>query len=349
MPTSELTGNPWTGFSDVFRRGQREILALRLVRDVRRSRPQTWLPWILASGVPILAGVVSVILPWGLASAWSNVRWGLLTLLAAINAGGLAAAALAWNFATKRSHSIDVLLSTSTARDSAVSPISRAMPWRVQIFLPTALASIPFIFAAARTVRGSADTDLYTTCLAVAWTLFIVGNDIWWLIVPPLSIVKIYDKDDLNLIWHDPARTAGIRTFAEGYGFSAVFLIGGALVVLIPGTPWRQLLGSTIPYVYAALLLLSLWIGAMTQTLIYLLTRRNRLRVMQTLVVDIRLTGPQARFWGRPRRDTAELADSLAAYATIASAPNLPYGSAVVVQYVAAVVGSVVGFIIQAK
>ncbi|WIM98929.1 hypothetical protein ACTOB_002551 [Actinoplanes oblitus] len=350
MTDGGLAGPAWSGFSDAFHRGWQEILVLKLLRNVRRGEPRTWLPWLLASAGPLVLALLLPLLPFGWACSWSSIRWDLLEILALLNGGALAAAALAWSFAMKNGASVDALLSTCAVRDSAMRPVYRAMSVRAQLVLPLGLALIPLGVLLDGLLRGRADLVFCYECLAVAWTLLIVGNDIWWLLVPPLIIIRIAGRDDLNLIWHDPARTPGIRTFAEGYGFSALFLIAGAVFVVLPGVPWHPLFDNAFAkWVYAALLLLSLWIGAMTQTLIYMLTRRKKLAVMRYMEVDQDLLWPQERFMRPARRNTTELADSLTAYAAVAAAPNLPYGSAVVVQYVAAVVGSVVGFILQAR
>jgi hypothetical protein len=42
-----------------------------------------------------------------------------------------------------------------------------------------------------------------------------------------------------------------------------------------------------------------------------------------------------------------QLSATLSIYGSVASSPGLPYGTALVVQYVAAVVGSLVGFLLQ--
>ncbi|MEV6343798.1 hypothetical protein [Actinoplanes sp. NPDC051851] len=344
-------GRRWSGFSEAFRRGQREILVLRLVRGVRRGSPGTWAPWVFFSVAPlVMAAALPVIvpaLPFGLACPWRSIDWGLLSLLTMINFGVFAAASLAWNFGLKHGESIDNLLSTCAVRDLAMRPVHWAMSVPVQSIFPAAFAMVPLGYFVKGLMTGRQDVPYYADCLAAAWTMLIVGNDVWWLVIPPLIIVRIRDRDDLNLLWHDPARTPGIRTFAEGYGYSSAILIAGALVIVVPEVPWHPLVSEFVRWIYPTLLILSLWIGAMTQTLIYMLNRRKKLRVLRYLEVDQELLRPRPGLLRRAGRNTQELADSLTAYAVVAAAPNLPYGSAVVAQYAAAVVGSALGFFFQ--
>jgi hypothetical protein len=302
----------------------------------------------MLSAIPVALGLAVEILA-VLGATNSGLNWGLLVLLSAVDGGAFAAAAMAWNFAARRAHEIDSLMSVSRVRDIAVKPLYWAMPARRQLVLPILLSSVPFAVAAIRVLWGGGSISIggWALCGAVAWTLFIVGNDIWWLLVPPLVIWRLRRQDDLKLIWHDPARTPGIRVFAEGYGFSAAFLVIGAIVVVLPGVPWATWLGPTVPFLYFLLLILSLWIGIMTQVVIYQITRRARLRALSRLALADPVFFRQSRRARQRKANTSFLADSLSSYAVVAATSNLPYGSAVVVQYVSAVIGSLIGFALQ--
>jgi hypothetical protein len=96
------------------------------------------------------------------------------------------------------------------------------------------------------------------------------------------------------------------------------------------------------------LLVLSLWAGVVSQGWIYTVIRRFRLRLMDELAAaeGFTLSGDvpadvAALAGGRPG-----VAERLSVYDVIAAAPGLPFGTATVVQYLAAVAGSVVGFLL---
>jgi hypothetical protein len=185
--------------------------------------------------------------------------------------------------------------------------------------------------------------------LNTVWSMAILGNVSYWLVMPPIMVFRLRACTDILLRWHDPARTPGIRTFSEGYAYPAFFLALGAFGATFPGLIDHPILGAYLPYIYGLLIALSLWIGILAQVNIYLVIRRFRLRVLDGLA-------PSETFAVSSREPAKILAAieqiphldlSLSAYSSIASSPSLPFGTSTVVQYVAAVVGSLAGFLLQ--
>jgi hypothetical protein len=328
--------------------GHEKIFVLRLTASVDRRLPRTWIPWLALSGWPLVIEFVGGLLP-GQHIVLTEDEHLLLIVLAVLNAGALAGAGLAWRFATRRAHAVDRLVALSGARDRAVAPFYAAFRTRYQAVLPLGLGLLPIIWSVESAVstgsRGSAE---WLILASISWTLMLVGNDIWWLLVPPLFIMRLRDCDDLDLRWHDPARTPGIRTLAEGYGFAASFLVLAAFGATLPALLGRPLFGGAVPYIYYALIGLSLWVGVGTQMVIYYIVRRARLVSLDSLEVDSPLPRSSLIVPGNHEMP-ALLADKLSAYTTLMSATNLPYGSATVVQYLAALVGSLAGFVLQAR
>ncbi len=338
----------WTGFSDAFQQGRRDILVLRLVRvsdptrSVRRDQPRTWWRWFAWSWWPLLLAAGSEVLGAGWGGRLSPDQWVLLGVLILINTGAIAAAGLAWNFATDRADSVDVLLSTSSKRDQAVEPLVRAMQLRRQLILPLLLAVIPLLWQAALVVvHGPRPASDWALAQAGAWTLILVGNDVYWLLVPPLVVWHLRASTDLNLRWHDPARTPGIRTLAEGYGLSAFLFAWAAVAVTVPGLAGWPVFGRSTALLYVGLVAVSLWIGLFTQVLLYGIVRRARLAIAD----ELSLRRPRAT--DAMAANISYWADAATLYVSVANASNLPYGSAVVVQYFAAIAGSVVGYLLQ--
>jgi hypothetical protein len=177
----------------------------------------------------------------------------------------------------------------------------------------------------------------------------LLANVSYWLVVPPLLVIRLRSSRELRLRWNDPAHTSGIRTLSEGYAFPAVFLALAAFAVTLPGALDHPLFGSFLPYLYIWLLVLSLWVGIATQLSLYAIVRRYRIRVLDSLASagGLLLAENQAATLPTLIEGNDQLASTLSVYASVAASEGLPYGTALVVQYVAAVVGSVVGFLLQ--
>lgn len=96
-------------------------------------------------------------------------------------------------------------------------------------------------------------------------------------------------------------------------------------------------------------MILSLWVGIATQVSLYAIVRRYRIRVLDALAATSGLLPAENQSATLPAlvESDDQLASTLSVYASVAASEGLPYGTALVVQYVAAVVGSVVGFLLQ--
>jgi hypothetical protein len=90
-------------------------------------------------------------------------------------------------------------------------------------------------------------------------------------------------------------------------------------------------------------------VGVTTQLSLYAIVRRYRISILDALAADrgLLLAEDQSETLPRLIESDHQLPATLSVYGSVASSPGLPYGTALVVQYVAAVVGSVVGFLLQ--
>ena len=270
----------------------------------------------------------------------------LFALLGTVNGGMLGAASLAWTFPLRRLGTIDDLIRSSTHRDRIVSPVLRGYGvW--QAVPPIAAAAIPIAILLA---RGDLGTRHVAIAVNLAWSMSFLGNVSYWLIVPPIMVIIMRKCTDLSLRWNDPARTPGIRTLSEGYAYSAIFLALAAFAVTLPGLLGKAPLpGKYLPYLYGLLLGLSLWVGAFTQFMLFTITRRFRLRMMDTLAGGdaYQLSEARAAEIFEKVRVSENSPSTRAAYDMLAEAPSLPYGTGLIVQYATAILGSVVGFLLQ--
>lgn len=337
----------WAGFSKAWERGFREIIAIRLVRgrvepQVRmRKRPAAVARWLGFAYGPTLIGLV---LPLGADPAQRSI---LLLLLGTINAGMCAAATLAWRNGLTKATMIDRLLHASPHRDTVPAIVHRGLDLRWQVVPPVAFALLPWVIALA---NGSFTRPTMATLALVtnlSWTLFLLGNVTYWLAVPPWLVVRMRSWSTLSLRWNDPARTPGLRALSEGYGYAGLFLALGAGVVTLPGMLGIPVFGPYLPFIYALLLALSGWVGVATQAFIYAIVRRFRLRLLDELAKSESFYLTENRSAEIVTSTNRDLSDTLAVYGAVAGAAGLPYGTALVVQYCAAVVGSITGVLLQ--
>lgn len=372
----------WSGFSDVWCEGMARIYAIRLLRrglrhvvpaelsacraghgieatghplhnlHLHSSRPAL-VRYILLSTLLPIAALISPLIHGNA----TTVRVGLTLLLVALNAGMLGAADLAWGFALKRGRSIDSLLVSARRRPSGepagdwlVRPVRWALAHRRQVILPLTFSAIPFaVLLAHLDVPRWLSLNSVLLTVALSWSGFLLGNVSWWLIVPPMIVVRMQFISGLTLRWNDPARTPGIRTFSEGYTAAAILLSFAAVGVSVPPLFGVNLLGSVQPYAYGWLVILALFIGLVPHFCLYLIVRSYKLGILDRLSesddwilashspVDI-----AARLQSRP-----ELRSELDSYNDIAIAPILPFGTPAGVQYAAALIGSFVAFVLH--
>lgn len=353
VPVSATAADSWSGFSDVWNEGYREIYAIRAIRgklpvnDSVTKHYQAMFQWFgLSYGPPIVTLAILAA-----SSSWpSPDRIALLCIIGTVNAGAFAAASMAWGNALRRSSTIDDVLRPCPERDRVVSVISRAIRNDRQSILPLIAASLPWIVAG---VHGDFTLQTWVPCtlllINLSWSLAIIGNVSYWLLVPPVIVLRMRSCSEISLRWNDPARTAGIRTLSEGYLFPGFFLALAALAVTVPGLIDHEIFGAYVIYLYAWLMLLSLWVGVLTQACIYMIIRRFKLRVMDEVASSetVVFSYSRARDDVKVILERARLADQLSVYGIVSSAPGLPFGTATAVQYLAAVVGSVISFLLQ--
>jgi hypothetical protein len=318
------------------------------VSEIAIGRWQTWVRWLGSAYGPPLLSIV-VLAASGTRSFTGDHGW-LLFLLGTINGGMFAAAVLAWKYALLRAPSLDELLEPCPTRDSLVGVIAAALRHRYQLTLPLALAIVPWICLATYSSHWLHSPTGILVLINSTWSLALLGSVSYWLFVPPVLVIRLRTCREVRLRWNDPAHTPGIRTLCEGYAYPAVFLALAAFAVTVPGLVDHPVFGRLLPFLWLWLVILALWVGIATQLSVYLIVRRFKLRVLDDLAADgsgLMLAEHQSRGIGALVRGDQELGAVLSVYGSVTAAPGLPYGTALVVQYIAAIIGSLVGFLLQ--
>jgi len=262
------TPGPWVGFSDVWHQGYQQIYAIRFIRgklpidDRVTAHGQSLFQWFRLSYGPAL---ITLALLAG-SRFWAPPdRLALLCILGTVNAGAFAAAAMAWGYALHRSSSIDDVLQPCQERDHAVNVIARALRHDRQAILPVIGAGLPWIIAGAHgDFTAHAWIPFTLLLLNLSWSLAIVGNVSYWLLIPPIIVWRMRSCQAIQLRWNDPARTEGIRTLSEGYLYPAFFLALAAIAVSVPGLIDHSIFGAYVPYLYGWLIFLSMWVARLS-------------------------------------------------------------------------------------
>lgn len=315
--------------------------------DVAIRRRRTWIRWLGPSYGPALVSIPLLSVS-DTGSYHADHAW-LLLLIGTINGGMFAAAVLSWKFALLKAETIDELLEPCENRDRLVAVIASAVRHRWQAPPPVLVALVTWIGFIASDSHWLDTLTGVVVLVNCTWALMLLANVSYWLMVPPLLITRLRPSRELRLRWNDPARTAGIRTLSEGCAFPAVFLALAAFAVTLPGALNHPLFGPFLPYLYLWLLILSLWVGIATQFSLYEIVRRYRISVLDALADGHGMLLAESQTTTLPAlvQTDDQLSSMLSVYGSIAASPGLPYGTGLVVQYVAAIVGSVVGFLLQ--
>lgn len=338
----------WSSFSDFWNEGYVRVLALRVLgAQPGPGGARLLLRWFVLSTTPPAAGLAAVfvansVLPGDRQSA--TVFVATLTLF---NAGILASAVLAWGYVRIRATIIDDFFAESSDWATVIRPLADCYSQRLQLGLSGGAAAVPLLLTALLDLAPN--SGQWIVAVVGAYTTFFMANVILWLLVCPRLILRLWRASDLCWRWNDPARTPAIRVLASAYGYAAIFVGFAALGVTLPGLFGSNLLVSVLPVSYGLLLLLALYVGAVTQWGAARTVRRVRLQMLDTLVKGTVLEGPDVHpaveeIW---RHGDGVESETLEAYAQIASGRNLPYTSTTVVEYFFVVATSLVSFLFQ--
>lgn len=221
------------------------------------------------------------------------------------------------------------------------------------------IVAIPATIASA----GQPQIERITFVALVGYMGATVGSVLLWLVVTPTVVLQLNRSGHLNWRILDPARTPGIRALASGYMYSAIFVGLAALAVVAPTIFGYDFLATTVPVglsqipvlslLFALFLGLAVWVGASTQFRLSHLVRQVRLQTMDYLSGDPSLPLSRRRYvlpsqvnLAVKRLDETSL---LQLYGSVGTAPNLPYGTVVVVEYIGVLFGALIAYLIGAS
>lgn len=168
----------------------------------------------------------------------------------------------------------------------------------------------------------------------------------YWLYVLPTIARKLHGSRHLRLRSHDPAGTPAIRAFANGSALAAFFLMAGVVTVLaltfwgprLFAIPPLEILITVVFTIYAVL---GFRVGPYTYMWLYAIITREK---AENLGMISRWIPPVSKMHEEYNEKAIEWVNL---YQTLSSVPHLPFSTAALVQYIAALLGAVVAFAIQ--
>jgi hypothetical protein len=334
------------GVTRVMALGFRRVLVLRVARLTYRST--RWPGLAVATASATLAG--SWPLGLELVLYLTARRYALLTAdavswvaaLTVVNTAALVATWRSWSILDRAGPSIDDLLIRSSGRDRLVRWLTKTLGlWRQILFSVLAMVGACALLALAQPAIEDALEIGPVSYVAVAWTAYIAANDAYWLIVVARLGRRILRLRDLNLVWHSPASTPGIVQLSSAYTFGTtiiLFLAIGVEVLALRVSAYGdsavlRSVAITFPVVAA---LAALIFGILPHRWLYLAVRDARREVLRQLASSSGTTPVTAAEIPRAQ-------GKISLYSTVESSPGLPFSTATMVQYTAAVIGTLVG------
>lgn len=332
----------------VFEIGFDQVLLLSIARLGRRLR---WWPksaagafcsillaacWPLVLDLLLLPTIPDAALHTRLATLW-------LTAVSGLDVLAILSAWRAWDLWVKAAASMDDL-SHDCDREDILQWYIKALAMKPQLLASAAFASCGtiFLFFVAHDLSKRLEIRPLSY-LAVAWTCALGANAIYWLIVNPEMTRRILRLPGLNLIWHSPASTPAIVKLSRGYGFCTCAVLFAALsteflALQVSSYGTDGLLSALTVFVPSLTGAIALFVGLAPHFWLYGAVRDARQVVLSRLESLIGQDPPSTRKASERVYQPVEL------YRLVESSPGLPFSTVAMVQYAAAVLGSLVAY-----
>lgn len=302
------------------------------LRTVKRFAAIILLAWWPAAINEILRGPFpSVFLESNEARVW-------LVLTSAVNTGMLYAAWRAWNYLAQGAPDIaDLFAEQEDSRTQALwlsrwmSPLRQGAGVIGGIIVGTG-----FLWLVAPSLEGELEVAPFSY-IAASWLTFLGANDVYWLMV--MSFLPLHLKTaKLRLTWHEPAYTPGLLRLVNGYFFSGIALLLGVLAAeglafMIPTVEKNLVLAFARIAFPVVAGIIGIAIGIHPFLAIRRIVQQHRFQVMKTLASELH-EEPRSKVDIR----RADL------FTRIRKSPLLPLRTAFLVEYSAAIVGSLVAY-----
>lgn len=335
----------------LFESGFEQVISLRMARAVWQWHlwPRTILGAVgstaLAAGWPLLLeAVMRVAAPEYSLHTLRAITW--VAALAFLDTLAILSAWFAWQLWVKAARSLEDLTAGCEDINSLIQWYARALSKKRQYVVSIIWAIVAVVFL--RVVQHTISVKLEigpVSYISVAWTGAIGANMVYWVIVNPEMIRRLLRLKHLNLVWYSPASTPAIAKLSGGLAFTTTAVVGAALTTeflafhLFRYGKSDFLTAATI-FVPALAGILALVVGLLPHLRLYEVVRDSRRISLEKLRRLIQGHPPTSAVAARRGQGIIEL------YRLVEQSPGLPFSTAAIVQYAAAVLGSLVAYLL---
>lgn len=293
--------------------------------------------WLLVLELLLLRTVPGAALHTRLAILW-------LVAVSALDALTMLCAWRTWDLWVKAAPSMDELSYGCDNKENILQWYAKTLAITPQLIASAAFAACGtiFLFLVSHTLSKKLEVTPLSY-LGVAWTCALGANAIYWLIVNPEMTRRILRLQRLHLIWHSPASTPAIIKLSRGYGFCTSAVLVAALsteflALQISSYGTDGLLSALTIFVPSLTGAIALFVGLAPHFWLYGAVRNARQVTLSRLEVLIGKEPPSTRKAAERVHQHVEL------YRLVERSPGLPFSTAAMVQYAAAVLGSLVAY-----
>jgi hypothetical protein len=331
--------------------GYSRVLAVRMARGGRSQAP--WPQNVLlglrsAAPAALIPALFELSLRFGYPSlalhSLRAISW--VAALTVVDLLGLLCAWRGWSLFARSAPSVDDLMAKSAAREEISSWLAKAMSWRRQGLLSVLFGLIACLLLriAEPEIRTQLEIN-FPSYVAVAWTGMIGGNCVYWLVALSDLVRRILRLPDLSLIWHSPASTPAIAQLSGGFAFMtmatlAAFVCVEVLAVRSAAYGQSNVLTSLTTVIPVLAGVGALVVGILPHWWLYSAVRDGRRAALRALLP---LAGDRVP---TTTEQAALVRDNVSLYREVETSPSLPFSTAAMVQYAAAVLGTLVAFLL---
>lgn len=333
-------------------RGFDRMLAVRLAR-MGHPGDRQWPgllralgPCALAASLPLYIEVTArLFAPTYALHTFEAVSW--VAILSALSVFGLLCAWWVWTLLAETAPHLDDLIRDSSLRAALADALMRFMSVRRQLVV-TVAGSVACCLL-LRLIQPYIVDNLEmgpVSYLAIFWSTLIGGNCAYWMAFFVYFASRILRSSDLNLVWHSPASTPAIARMSTGYAFTTtvtlIALLAVELLSIRASTYGSSaVLDSVIRAVPPIAAVCALATGIIPHMLLFVAVRNAR---QATLLAMLPLTGAEPP---TTAQEVKSVQENIALYRLVETSPGLPFNTAAIVQYGAAIFGSIVAFFLS--
>lgn len=272
---------------------------------------------------------------------------GWVVSLAVVNLFALLAGWRIWALFDRAAAPTAEMLATAAERDRIVTWLAAVLsrPRQITVSLLFAGTACTLLGLTHSAIQARLELGVISY-LSVAWSGFICGNCIYWAFALSQFGRLALRRRDLDLVWHSPASTPAIMRLSEMYGALTLFILLAFLALQFLNlrasrygeSPVLTALSTVIPIGAA---ISSLATGLIPHLWLYATVREARSAALAVLRINTGGAPPASPGEAAQRQAYVEL------YRLVETSPGLPFSTASMVQYGAAILGTLLAYLLR--